>query len=50
MTTGGWIIMALSVGFVTLFLAWTLYKVFTTPEADAHLHSQADIDPHDQDS
>ncbi len=48
MTTGGWIIMTCSVAFVTLFLAWTLFKVITTPEADAHLHSQADIDPHDQ--
>jgi len=49
-TTGGWVIMVCSVGFVTLFLAWTLYKVFSTPGAETHLHSQADLDPHDQDS
>ena len=32
MTTGGIIIMALSVGVVTLLFAWCLYKVFSAPE------------------
>ncbi|MBN2580222.1 MAG: hypothetical protein JXB10_14630 [Pirellulales bacterium] len=27
MTLGGWIIMTLSVSFVTLLLAWSLYRV-----------------------
>jgi hypothetical protein len=48
MTIGGWIFMTVSVGFVVSFLSWCLYKVFTTQGADKHIHSQADIDPHDQ--
>jgi hypothetical protein len=48
MTTGGWIIMVLSVGFVTGLLAWCIYKVFAEPQAPGKLHSQADIDTHDR--
>lgn len=47
MTTGGWVIMLLSVGFVTTLLAWCIWKVVTTPESARHLHSPADIDTHD---
>lgn len=43
MTLGGWIIMTLSVGFVTALLAWSLWKVLTTPGSTEHLHSQVDI-------
>jgi di/tricarboxylate transporter len=47
LTTGGWVIMVLSVGFVTLLLAWCIYKVVTTPGETEHLHTQADIEPPD---
>ena len=47
MTAGGWIIMIGSVGFVTGLLAWCIYKVLTTPHAPETVHSQADIDTHD---
>lgn len=30
MTTGGWAIMLLSVGFVTTLFAWCIWKVLTT--------------------
>lgn len=38
MTLYGWIIMALSVGSVSLLLAWCVIKVFTTPEESEHVH------------
>jgi len=43
MSPGGWIMMFLSVGFVTGLLSWCLYKVLSTPASTEHLHSQADI-------
>lgn len=43
MTTGGWIIMFVSVGFVSILFGWCIYRVLTTPGAESHLHSQADI-------
>ncbi|MEX0777225.1 MAG: hypothetical protein WD042_16095 [Phycisphaeraceae bacterium] len=46
MTTGGWTIMVLSVGFVTVLLAWCLYKVFTHSATEVHAPPQ--IDPHDR--
>jgi hypothetical protein len=48
MTAGGWVLMGLSVGGVVCFLSWCLYKVFTTAGDEKRIHSQADIDPHDQ--
>lgn len=50
MTVGGWIIMIVSVGFVTALLGWSIYKVVSTPGSAEHLHSQADIDTHDQET
>ncbi len=47
MSLGGWVIMVLSVGGVTVLLAWCLYKVVTTPESTKHIHSQADIETPD---
>ncbi|MCE9615142.1 MAG: hypothetical protein K8T26_12765 [Lentisphaerae bacterium] len=47
MTPGGWLIMILSVGFVTTLFGWCIVKVLRTPEATRHLHSQADIEPPD---
>jgi hypothetical protein len=48
MTMGGWVIMVLSVGFVTGLLAWCIAKVLKAPEAPRKLHSQADIDTHEK--
>jgi len=47
MTIGGWIIMALSVGFVTGLLSWCIYKVLSTPGETEHLHSPVDIETPD---
>jgi hypothetical protein len=47
MTLGGWIIMTLSVSFVTGLLLWSVARVLRTPEATKHVHSQVDIDPED---
>ena len=49
MSVGGWIIMSLSCGLMTGLLCWCIWRVITTPEATKHVHSQADIDPHDAD-
>lgn len=50
LTAGGWMVMLLSVGFVTGLLAWCLWKVLATPGETEHLHSQADIEPPDRDT
>lgn len=47
MTVGGWIIMVLSVGFVTLLFGWCLWKVLSMPGSTQHIHSEHDIDTHD---
>ena len=49
MNTSGWIVMILSVGGMTVFLGWCIFKVLTTPGSSEHLHTQVDIDPHDED-
>jgi len=49
MNAGGWIVMTMAVGGMTLFLGWCIFKVLTTPGSSEHLHTQADIDPHDND-
>jgi hypothetical protein len=47
MTTGGWITMLLSVGFVTVLFVWCIIQVMTRkPE---HLHGIEDIDTQDHD-
>jgi len=43
MTLGGWIIMLLSVGFVTGLLVWSVARVLRIPGATRHVHSQVDI-------
>jgi len=47
-TIAGWIIMLISVIGMTSLFFWCIRKVLTTPEASEHVHSPADIDPHDQ--
>lgn len=49
MMTGGWIIMILSVGFVTGLLGWSIYKVITTPDSAETVPSQINIDTKDRD-
>ncbi len=44
MTLGGWIVMLLSVGFVTGLLAWTIWRVLRTPGSAEHLHAPAEIE------
>jgi len=50
MTSGGWMVMVLSVVGMTSLLAWCVYKVLSTPGSTEHLHSQVDIDTHDSES
>lgn len=38
MNTGGWIIMGLSVGTVSLLFVWCIYRVLTTPGETEHMH------------
>ena len=38
MTTGGWITMIVSVGFVTTLLTWCIYKVMTTSGETEKMH------------
>jgi hypothetical protein len=46
MTTGGWITMSLSVGFVVVLFVWCVWRVLTSkPE---HIHGIEDIDTQDQ--
>ncbi len=45
MTLGGWIIMTLSVGFVTGLLLWSVARVLRTPGATKHVHGPPDIKP-----
>lgn len=47
MTSGGWIVMLLSVGSVTVLFAWCLYKVVRTPARAEKLHG-LDFHPPDE--
>ncbi|MCF7669428.1 MAG: hypothetical protein K9N48_06605 [Verrucomicrobia bacterium] len=49
MTVGGWITMLLSVGFVTGFFAWCVYKVLVIKRPSEDFHGM-DIDTRDTDS
>lgn len=48
MTVIGWIIMLVSVLGMSALFFWCIRKVLTLPEGTKHIHSQSDIDPHDQ--
>lgn len=48
MTTGGWILLVLSVGFVTSLTAFCFYRVLRTPHSEEHLHAPLDIDTKDK--
>jgi hypothetical protein len=47
MTTGGWITMILSVGFVVTMFGWSMGKVLFGKEASEKLHSLDGIDTRD---
>ena len=49
MTAGGWLIMLLSVGFVTGLFGWCIWRVLSHPGATDHMHSELDIDTGDTD-
>ncbi|MCB1167328.1 MAG: hypothetical protein KDK37_17795 [Leptospiraceae bacterium] len=51
MTIGGWIVMTLSVGFVTVLFGSTLYLILRQrPESTEHMHSTMEETPdmHDE--
>jgi hypothetical protein len=50
MTPGGWILMLLSVGFVTFLLVWCVYQVLKNPNTEETIHSQANIETYDDDT
>lgn len=47
MSAGGWIIMLLSVGGMTWFFVWCVYKVLSIPGSETHIHGQVDVDTHE---
>jgi hypothetical protein len=47
MTTGGWITLILSVGFVTCLFGWCIFKVLTGCQPADKLHSLDGIDTKD---
>lgn len=48
MNLGGWIIMGLSTGGVTILFLWCIYKILSTPEESEHLHGfEGDTGDHD---
>lgn len=46
LSPGGWVIMILSVGFVTGLLAWCIWRVLRE-SSPQKLHGQLDVDTHD---
>lgn len=46
MSTGGWLMMLVSVGGVVCLFGWCLYRVLTLAPEDAteHLHGELDIE------
>lgn len=48
MTTGGWILMIVSVGAVTGFFAWCLHKVLSNPCETDRLKAETNIRPVDR--
>lgn len=49
MTTGGWITMMVSVGFVVTLFVWCVYRVLFGKPPATHLHGLDDIDTKDVD-
>ena len=47
MTTGGWITMILSVGFVVSLFGWCIFRVITSRGPVDSLHGLDDNDTHD---
>ena len=39
MTIGGWVLMILATGFVTILLTVCIIKVLITPESTEHIHN-----------
>lgn len=50
LTPAGWITMLLSVGFVTVFFGWCIWRVLTTPGSAEHVKDPTLVDTHDQDT
>jgi hypothetical protein len=50
MTTGGWIFMIGSIGFVVWLVGFCFYRVLTRPAAADHMHAPLDIDTRDRDT
>jgi len=44
MTTGGWITMILSVGFVSVLFAVCIWRVLSSKEPERHIHGMEEIE------
>lgn len=44
MSTGGWITMSISVGFVVTLFLWCITRVLTQKKSDGHIHGMEDIE------
>jgi len=50
MTTTGWIVMILSVGFVLCLVAYCFYRVLFSSKTTEHMHAPLEIDTRDTDT
>jgi hypothetical protein len=50
MEMGGWIMMALSIGFVLALNIYCFGRILRTPRAEEHLHAPLEIDTKDKDT
>lgn len=50
MTTAGWIVMVLSLGFVLGLVGFCFYRVLTSPRAAGHMQDPLELDTHDRDT
>ena len=48
MSTAGWVVMSLSVGFVVCLMVFCFYRVLTSPRAAGHMQDPLEIDTHDR--
>lgn len=50
MTTGGWIMMILSIGFVLGLTFFCFYRVLASPRAAGHMQDPLELDTRDADT
>lgn len=48
MTTGGWVFMLGSIGFVVALIVFCFSRVLSKPTSTDHMHAPIDMDTHDR--